>query len=224
MMSTWLCWLLIALISTHAWRVKSTIRHYNISEKDWNNQFRKGKWKYLNDVGLERARNAIISGVFIQKLSSSDSYILDVGCGEGTLSDFLHPNQRSLYQGIDLSSEAIHIANQKRPGLSFTVASVEEFKPTQGKLYSVIVFNEMLYYVDHLSILTKFANFLAPGGIIVISIWHTPKVDFLKKSIFSDANKVLNSIESMDLSGSTGPGKKKAAISFHIEGFNKKSN
>ena len=43
------------------------------------------------------------------------SRLLDVGCGEGTLSDFLvGPGQRAGYLGIDVSGEAVRQARGKR--------------------------------------------------------------------------------------------------------------
>ena len=46
--------------------------------------------------------------------TGSNSSVLDVGCGEGAISDFLSPVQNSRYVGVDLSKEAVQVAKNKR--------------------------------------------------------------------------------------------------------------
>ena len=74
---------------------------YNISVAQWNKEYSKGDWKYLDAVAIERARATLIA-VFYQTYSASTSSsgagaILDVGCGEGVLSDYLTDSQKKLY-------------------------------------------------------------------------------------------------------------------------------
>ena len=42
--------------------------------------------------------------------TSVNASILDVGCGEGAISDFITPDQKKKYVGVDLSKEAIQFA------------------------------------------------------------------------------------------------------------------
>lgn len=159
----------------------------------------------------------MIIGVFMESLAPAEGRLLDVGCGEGTLSDFIPAHKKSKYVGIDTSDEAIKLATQKRK-LNFLHATAENFTPKDQ--FDIIVFNEMLYYVDHVAILQRFSKFLSKNGIIVISVWYTKRIDYLQKSIFEDARKVLQPLDGIDVHGLTGPpGTKKKEISFHIEGF-----
>jgi 2-polyprenyl-3-methyl-5-hydroxy-6-metoxy-1,4-benzoquinol methylase len=197
------------------------VRHYNITEKQWDTQFSKGKWDYLGQVAIERARNSVIVGVFAHHFALNGR-ILDIGCGEGALADFLNEDQKKLYLGLDLSTEAIRIAKQKRSNLNFLVSDAEKYLPLKGHQANVIVFNEMLYYMDHVKVLKQYSGseYLAKDGIIVICVWYTTKVNYLKASIFEDARKILEFVDYVDVSGVTGaPGKKKGLISFHIEAF-----
>lgn len=197
------------------------LRHYNVSDTEWDHEFSKGKWEYLGKSTVERARNSVISGVFALGHAPSGR-ILDVGCGEGVLSDYLNVDQKKLYLGIDLSSAAITIAKKKRSTLNYMQADATAFPAPLGYTYDVIVFNEMLYYTDHSALLQKYSakEYLSKNGIIVISVWYTNKSDFLKVSIFNDAGKILESVDSIDISGGrTGTGKSKNAIFFHIEAF-----
>lgn len=71
------------LLFSSAFVVALSIQHYNISVDDWNNQFRSGRWHYIDKIAVERARNSIIIGVFLNGLQSKQKRLLDVGCGEG---------------------------------------------------------------------------------------------------------------------------------------------
>lgn len=196
-------------------------QHYNITEAAWDNQFAKGKWDYLGKVAIERARNSVISGVFALSFAPKGR-ILDVGCGEGVLSDYLNEFQKKLYLGLDISYEAVRIARRKRSTLNFLQSDAKLFVPPSGQQYDVIIFNEMIYYMDHLAVLKQYSTsqYLSKDGIIVICVWYTNKIDFLRSSIFSDARSVLESVDMVEISGATGaPNKPKTPISFHIEAF-----
>ena len=163
------CWILVA----------AGEKFYNFTEEDWNRQFSKGKWDYLGKVGVERARNAIIIGVY----AHDKKRILDVGAGEGALTDFLRTDeQKKGYVGLDISKEAVRIAKSKRSAYTFLQGSAETFEPPDQKPYDLIIFNEVLYYFDHKQLLKQYSSskYLAKDGIIVISVWHTSKVDFLR--------------------------------------------
>jgi len=196
----------------------SAVRHYNLSMHLWNNEFRSGKWAHLDRVPVERARQSVITGVFIN-MNFPNGSVLDVGCGEGTLSDYLNPVQRPKYLGLDIAREAVRIARQKRPDLAFKAHECENFVPRSN--FDVIVFNEMLYYTEHVDIMKRFSKFLNPGGIFVISIWFSDKIDYLRKSIFDDAEKLFpkSSLGAIQLKGNTLNLGKTREVSFQIEAF-----
>jgi 2-polyprenyl-3-methyl-5-hydroxy-6-metoxy-1,4-benzoquinol methylase len=205
--------------------VDAGLRHYNVTDAVWDSEFSQGKWEYLGISTRERARNAVISGVFALKHAPAGR-ILDVGCGEGVLTDYLNVAQKKLYSGIDLSTAAIAIAKKKRSTLNFMQADATAFPPPVGYTYDVIVFNEMLYYTDHNELIKRYSakEFLSENGIIVISVWYTHKSDHLRVSIFNDAGKILESVDSIEVSeGRTAAGKSKSAIFFHIEAFRARS-
>ena len=88
------------------------------SEKKWDNEWSSGAWDYMESVAVERARIAVIGGVLvsvlwppplfaspnaakIQMYSQANSSVLDVGCGEGAIADFLSLSQKSRCAFID---------------------------------------------------------------------------------------------------------------------------
>ena len=155
---------------------------------------------------------------------STTASVLDVGCGEGMLSDFLTDSQKQKYLGIDVSETAIRKAKEKRKTVSFIHSTAEEFVPPNGAKYNVIVFSEMLYYVNHMEIIKKYSQFLHHDGVIAISVWFSDKVSYLKDNIFDDARNILASIENFHLVGNTNQEWGKSRVSFHIESFKLKNN
>ena len=105
-------------------------------------------------MAVERSRIAVIGGVLIQLYASNlNATILEIGCGEGAVTDFLTPIQKRGYIGVDISKEAIAIAKSKRMegGMRFVVSAAHRFQP-QNK-FDVIVFSEVLYYTEYEKIL-----------------------------------------------------------------------
>ena len=62
-----------------------------------------------------------------------------------------------------------------------------------------------------------------PDGIIVVSVWFQQKYKELRDTIFSDASAMFDSVDSVEMSGTTFTGKKgrekRMKVSFHVEGY-----
>jgi 2-polyprenyl-3-methyl-5-hydroxy-6-metoxy-1,4-benzoquinol methylase len=246
----------VALLS-HFVAAETKSQHYNISQEQWEKEYSKGQWEYLDRVAIERARNAIIVNMFYSvygggaygslragnpRYQGSDSsksnevdLILDVGCGLGTLSDYLHGPQRDAYLGLDLSNKAVEKARKVRSTPSpdghgqplkesqFKQSDAMSFTPPPGVKYGTIVFNEMLYYVDHVKVMQHYSQFLKPDGIMVVSVWFNHKYKELRDTIFADANRLFKSVDSAEMDGVTYTGTSdktgRMKVSFHVEGF-----
>lgn len=143
------------------------------------------------------------------------------------LFDYLPVAFRRLYTGIDLSLEAIKIANSKRgqtmKGQHFIHSSALAFSPPAGVKYDVIVFNEILYYVNHVEIMKQYSEYLAEGGIMLVSVYFTPDFNnVVRETIFTDAHKLFDVVDEYKVSGYTIQGNKKMPVSFQIEGLKPK--
>ncbi|CAB3709341.1 class I SAM-dependent methyltransferase [Paraburkholderia rhynchosiae] len=144
-------------------------RNTSISDKTWNHEYDSGAWDFLSTT-KEVGRYSVILGYCLHFKPAAR--ILDVGCGTGILAHWLSSAAISSYLGIDLSAAAIEKARQLNiQGAEFAVADVTAFKTSE--VFDVIVFNEILYYLktpeDHVR---RFAQSLAPGGILIVSMWH----------------------------------------------------
>ncbi|MDP2630849.1 MAG: class I SAM-dependent methyltransferase [Candidatus Uhrbacteria bacterium] len=177
-----------------------------ISKKRWDREFASGTWNYLDSSPIERARHAVI-GMYCQLLKPAGA-ILDVGCGEGTLFDFLKDTQKRTYVGIDISSEAITKAQKKRSGF-FVVSDALEFRAK--KKYDVIVFSEVLYYLDEAAVFEKYRNYLKKNGILIVSLYRTNRHHFDER-VWKSAKKYFKTIDSLELTGTA----KKMKVTWKI--------
>ncbi len=102
--------------------------------------------------------------------------VLDLGCGPGELTAALARRWPGAdVQGVDSSAEMIAAAQPLvgSPGgagrLRFTLADAALWQPDQPA--DVIVSNAALQWIpDHLSVLARWAEFLAPGGWLAIQV------------------------------------------------------
>lgn len=192
-------------------------------ESKWDKEWKNGAWDYLETVACERSRIAVIGGVLIQMYSHSNASVLDVGCGEGPISDFLTPQQKEKYVGVDLSKEAIHSAKKKRGApLKFVHAAAHNFIPHHK--FDVIIFSDVLYYVEYEKVLKQYEGYLNHGGIVIISIFHQSE-KLMYENIFKFAKATFLYLDEMEVSGFT---KKNKGLSlektaFHIEVYRLKA-
>lgn len=194
------------------------------SESKWNKEWKSGAWTYMETVPVERSRIAVIGGVLIPMFANKNSSVLDIGCGEGSIADFLTDDQKHKYVGVDLAKEAIIAAKKARgPPLKFVHAAAHQFVP-QHK-FDAIVFSDVLYYVEHEKVLKQYETYLNPRGIIIISIFHQSE-KLMYEAIFEFARKTFDKVDEMDVSGFTKKSKdgKQEKTAFHIEVYRIKSH
>lgn len=174
-------------------------KQLEVSKETWDKEFESGRWDCLEDNPAERARHAIIS--MFARHYFPKGRILDVGCGSGTLIDYLDDKQREKYVGIDISREAIRIGKRRRRGSDLRCLSAEAFE--DGKKFDVIVFNEMLYYVDDTDVLERYASLLRDDGIIIVSVYHI-KSERHDRQIIRTIRKYFKFCEAIEVAGEAG--------------------
>ena len=123
--------------------------------------------------------------------------ILDVGCGEGQLSDFLRPEDRVLYTGIDISDKAVEFAKTRRPLATFRQSAAEVFNVDNRLKFDNIIFGESVMYMDFKLILPKYRSFLSPNGTIFISHWFSKKFWYVN-DVFAEASKLLRKVDEIE--------------------------
>ena len=138
----------------------------------------------------------------VEKVIIYQSIIVQLSWFKGVLTDYLRINKnKNVYDGIDLSIIAIKNAKMKRRGFNLQQADLTKFTPT--KKYNFIVFNEVLYYVDHEEEIKRYSKFLDSNGVITISLWSRDSQKHDKEDIFDFASSHLKLLHSMSFSGLT---------------------
>jgi 2-polyprenyl-3-methyl-5-hydroxy-6-metoxy-1,4-benzoquinol methylase len=152
-----------------------------------------GKWDYVNQP-KELAHYSVIMGY----LSYYTHYgaVLDVGCGEGVLFDWMRSFSYSRYVGIDISQAAIdHALKKKTENSIFIKTAIQDYKPEEK--FDAIVFSEVLYYLESpLQILKHYEAFLKDEGIFIVSMYcskehyDTPKLWKELESVYTPLDEI----------------------------------
>jgi len=139
----------------------------------------------------EMAHHAVLAA-YALKLKPAGA-LLDVGCGDGEFRPLLHPGAFSRYIGIDFAEAIARAQKYADATTTFVAADMRTYVPPT-KL-DTIVFNESLYYVDDpIAELERFAQFLNPGGIFLVSMHRKPKSEAIWQKIdkrFSIIDRVM---------------------------------
>jgi 2-polyprenyl-3-methyl-5-hydroxy-6-metoxy-1,4-benzoquinol methylase len=139
--------------SIEAWEQKYAREHYDLS------------------VAKEDGRYGALTALL--RRYDRGGPILDAGCGDGLLALRYRPLSESRLVGIDYSQAAIDVARERSlPNTEFHAADFTKFRPAMS--FSVIVFNEALYYIgDYLGTLKTLETLLQPQGVFLISMFDT---------------------------------------------------
>jgi 2-polyprenyl-3-methyl-5-hydroxy-6-metoxy-1,4-benzoquinol methylase len=100
--------------------------------------------------------------------------ILEVGCGEGVFFKNVLDISFGFYEGIDVSNVAISKITKTENSI-FSVADMETYHPKNAP-FSVIIFNEVLYYSKNpISLLVRYRAFVKEDGVFLIGMYSSPK-------------------------------------------------
>ena len=167
-----------------------------LSKERWEEEYDGGVWDYLAGEEeatryraiLELLDDALPSPAEPGARDTERGAVLDLGCGEGVLVDFLRAaggSEGCRYTGVDLSERAIEAARAARGDqlTRFVVADAETWEPGPER-FDAIVLNECLYYFhEPLETLRRYLGALAPGGVVVISMYEAPRTIALARAL-----------------------------------------
>jgi SAM-dependent methyltransferase len=142
--------------------------HYTVGAGGWERQYRDGAWDYMRGLP-EIGRYSVIIGYL--RHFALNGRVLDLGCGEGILTEQLGPHSYGALVGVDISGTAIATASSRGfPKAVFVQADINQYEP--DGLFDAVVLNEVIYYTpEPLPVLHRVVRALKPGGVLIISMY-----------------------------------------------------
>lgn len=135
-------------------------------ERRWTKQYAEGGWEWLRSLD-ELAHYAVLAGYLLRL--KPGARVLELGCGEGLLLDYLHPGSFTDYLGVDFAGPLEQAVPRTRDAVRFAAGDMVDFS-TQER-FDAIVFNESLYYLpDVLTGLARYERMLLPNGVFLVSM------------------------------------------------------
>ncbi len=128
--------------------------------------------------------------------------VVDLGCGNGQITEYLFQKVQANYKGIDISERGIEIAKRRfseNPKLQFMVGNLNNL-PLDQK-YDAILFLDTLYYVDSTEkVLKDCLEILEPNGAIYIyfSAWTMTQEE--NQNLLPDHTSLAKTLKNLNLS------------------------
>jgi len=150
--------------------------------------------KFYQEMALEfsQSRSVWWDGFnFIKKYLKGKPEILDFGCGNGRLIDYLYQekNQEFDYLGVDNSAKMIQLAQKRYPTHQFlTINSGSELEKLGKKfdlVFSIAVFHHFNKEMAKQT-LADFMKVLKKEGLVIVSVWHLWQKKYLKNLLQSN--------------------------------------
>ena len=146
--------------------------HHWRRRRRWNKQYRKGRWKSLQNEREAIRYYQIVE--FFKKYGPKNPSILDIGCGDGVLNRRMEGFEFKDFTGVDFSSESIRQAKTYNyPKTTFVTADAIEYQPRQN--FDIIIFNEAFYYIPDSKkpeVMDRMLSHLNPNGLMIVSIFR----------------------------------------------------
>jgi SAM-dependent methyltransferase len=165
------------------WTTLASLFPKLVTGKTWDREYARGDWDLLETDQEQLAHYLIVLGYLLR--TRTNPRILDVGCGTGRLLELIErigmPFER--YLGVDLSNEAVKRARARAiVNSDFVTANASDFSTTER--FDAVVFNEVIYYFSKpAELVSRYAEFLREGGVLIASMYKLPPIRFFWKEI-----------------------------------------
>lgn len=129
---------------------------------------------------LYASKNPVIRWVFARKLEGiakfvpdTGLHVLDAGCGEGQLIDFLHASKSSnQYFGADVTQVALDKAHVRCPYAQFKNCDLMDLD-FSDETFDVVICTEVLEHIyEYEKVIAQLKRVLKKGGTLIINFPH----------------------------------------------------
>jgi 2-polyprenyl-3-methyl-5-hydroxy-6-metoxy-1,4-benzoquinol methylase len=130
----------------------------------FDQKYVRGDWNFKGESSDELPS-------IIRKYNNTGDLLI-LGCGGSSILESFAPGAFSSVLGLDLSSEAVHLASRfARENVFFQVGDMVTFQCP--RLYDIILFSESFNYVptsQQEKLLRRLSASLKPGGVIIVTL------------------------------------------------------
>jgi 2-polyprenyl-3-methyl-5-hydroxy-6-metoxy-1,4-benzoquinol methylase len=137
----------------------------SILARDNARENRNDSWQRLRERSEAARYEAVRS---MTERYARDGFVLDIGCSQGILQEGLRYGR---YLGVDNCEQSVLLTRSKCDECTqFVCADGSKFVADQPP--NVVVMNEVIYYLpDPIAAVEHHAHRLAPGGVVIVSIY-----------------------------------------------------
>ena len=146
-------------------------------------------WKLVGGPGWAK----VLVSEYIQP--AAGTRILEIGCGPGTLVDYLPPSE---YLGFDASAKYIRVAQKRFPEAQFVCERVSKFSLTQPQSFDVVIALGILHHLDDAEAAQLFQvayDALKTGGklVTVDGVWTSDQSPAARWLLAKDRGQYVRS-------------------------------
>jgi len=121
------------------------------------------------------------------------STVLDLGCGNGRLYEFLQPKQLN-YLGVDHNSHLLDIARKNFPEAKFQLDDMMDLKLEEGafdNVFCVAAFHHVPTKKMRKKVLADIHKSLKDDGVLILTTWNLIQFKYLKQLLRSILRSIL---------------------------------
>jgi trans-aconitate methyltransferase len=164
----------------------------------WDDAYRADDFARLHGL-REAPRYGIIAG-WLRHLVPDDGHVLDAGCGEGALfRHVLRDRPGVSYTGFDLSAVALEkaravIGADQMPRVRLLQGGLADFTPpdpSRDRFHAIVLTEVLSYSRESVSWLPRYRDWLAPDGVMVVTLQHPRRPDSGANGPFRDMHAAM---------------------------------
>ncbi|MBI5913474.1 class I SAM-dependent methyltransferase [Candidatus Azambacteria bacterium] len=174
------------------------------SAEAWDKQFREGKWDFLVE-DIQKQGHAVLIGMMCRsRAMRGDITVLDIGCGNGIVARMVRSmcGEKCRYFGIDISQAALDGLKKEDPDAVLVCADANDPPPFIEK-FDVIIFSEVLLYLDFRNILDRYRDLLSKDGVIIFSLYDSWRTKMIVRNMRTKLQYISSYIITNEQSGIT---------------------